>query len=1127
MCRSGLRILVPLSMAFAALPVFGQTTATIDIDTSTTTPVHPNFSGVNHEIQVPIEFYDARFNGLAATVSYGWARFPGGTVSDAYDWQAGEERPAWVAEFSGSDGTSLTNAQLNIQGKGGAKFIDAAAQAQVLGAGLIVCANGFTDTAQSIGQMAAFAKANNIPVLAWELSNEAYLFTSSFFPTAKAYLDQMKPYRDAIKAVNPNAIVAIFAQDPSNAAGTNAWDQAIQSYSNKYWDAITYHHYGPQSTGPFSQWMTDQTARLVSATSVISQSLAPLGPVGVQFLNTEFDSSISNDPATGFNSITNGTLWGGIYAVEYLMRMSQVPSVLYVGPQSMENYSGAQPGRDPSGQVRTAALAGMTIDTTTLDFQFYLTAQANALAVLNPVINRSTASNNTTVTGGATVPATGIAGGVPALYAMSYTRNDGGLSVVITNKGAISQQLTIRVNGALVTGTLPMQFVSASDPSAQNSFTALNAVAIQTANMANPANIPGYSVVRLDLPVTALGVSGPGSLTSGTALQPLASAQFSATGGAGGYMWSTNSLLPAGVSLSPSGMLSGTPVAGSQGVYPIQFIVTDAKQAIASISLTLIIAAPATPAPAITSINPGTVPSMNGAQSITINGTGFQNSANLKVHVSTSNFSADLTGSSVEFVSATQLVISINVGTATADWTLQVINPDTQVSNLYFFSTSAQAATTTFALPQFAYGGGWYTALYFTNTTGSAATLHVRFIANDGSQLSVPLLLNGSPVAALPGRNVNLNPGATTILEALNSGDLVQGWVEADLPPGVDGYAVFRQSVTGIPDQEAVSPLTPETSQIADFTYDDIATATAVSIVNPGNQAITVTITLRAADGSMAGTSQLSLAARAKQAIALTSLPNLSGANGNQGWANFSTSSGAISVLGLRFSGSAFTSIPVTHRTANVATTAVTYALPQVASGGGWSTTLFFSNTTNAAVSVPVHFYLNGTAQLSTLTMAAGASAVIDKPNVGSLVQEWVDASIPPGVIGYAVFRQSVPGVQDQEAVVPLASESDQTADLIFDETSFVTAAGFVNPTVQPVLAALNAFAADGTPIGSTVLSLGAQSKQAFVLDQLPGLGGIAGQRGWVSFSVASGAIAVLGLRFGGAAFTSIPDTHR
>jgi len=53
--------------------------------------------------------------------------------------------------------------------------------------------------------------------------------------------------------------------------------------------------------------------------------------------------------------------------------------------------------------------------------------------VLNGVINRAVQSNQTVVTGGATVPATSMAP-MPALYAMSYSNAQGGLSVVITNK---------------------------------------------------------------------------------------------------------------------------------------------------------------------------------------------------------------------------------------------------------------------------------------------------------------------------------------------------------------------------------------------------------------------------------------------------------------------------------------------------------------------------------------------------------------------------------------------------------------------------------------------------------------------------------------------------------------------
>src|ERR1019366_3691702 len=109
-----------------------------------------------------------------------------------------------------------------------------------------------------------------------------------------------------------------------------------------------------------------------------------------------------------------------------------------------------------------------TIDTLSRDFGFYLAAQANGLAVLNSVLNSAVNANKTTVTGGVTVAATGITGGIPALYAMSYTNATGGLSLVITNKGATAQQVTIRVNGAAAQGIFPLEFVTGSDPSTAN-----------------------------------------------------------------------------------------------------------------------------------------------------------------------------------------------------------------------------------------------------------------------------------------------------------------------------------------------------------------------------------------------------------------------------------------------------------------------------------------------------------------------------------------------------------------------------------------------------------------------------------------------------------------------------------
>jgi uncharacterized protein (TIGR03437 family) len=170
-----------------------------------------------------------------------------------------------------------------------------------------------------------------------------------------------------------------------------------------------------------------------------------------------------------------------------------------VGPNEIVRYAGVFPTNGHEPAVIAAANAGQPIDTVSLDFGFYIGAQAMGQTVLNGVINHADHSNKTTVTGGATVPATGIAPGISALYAMSYSNAAGVLSVVITNKSATAHQVTIRINGAAATGTFALQFITGTDPSAANSSTKPNAVTIQTGSSGNPVTVPPYSVLRADI----------------------------------------------------------------------------------------------------------------------------------------------------------------------------------------------------------------------------------------------------------------------------------------------------------------------------------------------------------------------------------------------------------------------------------------------------------------------------------------------------------------------------------------------------------------------------------------------------------------------------------------------------
>ena len=437
-----------LAFTFSAA---GQTAATIAIDTTTTTPVRPNFSGFNVEIGT-MEAWDYNFNALANQLHPGWIRFPGGDSSEGFDWQTGQDPVAWVDQYAASTtaGTVLREQTNWLAGKGGEKFIDAANRAHLWGASMVICVNASTDTPQSAGQMAAYAKANGIHVAVWELANEPYNQTT-FFSSAQDYATKMKPYRDAIKVADPNAIVSVFYDDPGRTTALNPpWNKSIEGYANPYWDAVTYHFYPAVSTGPFANWMADESAILATQTDAyITSYLATVTPPGMLFAVSEFNTAFGTGGTN--QGLTTGTLWGAVYCAEFIMRMSKVPSLLLVGEHAIDNDGGVAANDYHYTEVTAAAMAGKPIDTSTLNYGYYFGAQGLGLAVLNSVLKNATLSDKTTVTGGATIPATGV-GPIPALYAQAYSSASGAMSVIVTNKGATAQPVTIQVNGSTPAG---------------------------------------------------------------------------------------------------------------------------------------------------------------------------------------------------------------------------------------------------------------------------------------------------------------------------------------------------------------------------------------------------------------------------------------------------------------------------------------------------------------------------------------------------------------------------------------------------------------------------------------------------------------------------------------------------
>jgi uncharacterized protein (TIGR03437 family) len=488
-------------------PATASSTVTVNFVTTAPTPLNPGFSGFNANLLNAVEYYDTNFQGILKTLSPGWLRFPGGTDSEAFDWSSGEIVPAWVTQLVAKSYTQNVNANAEpiVAGKGGSSIRDfASLVAGVGGAKIIVSVNAYTDTPQSAQAFAQYALTNHIQVAAWELANEPYtwLFTDSggpgpFWANATEYAAKMKPFRDAIKAADPNAVVTLYFSEAGNPNG--AWDNALANYSPKYWDAVSYHEYVlPGNLTAFDDLMAAANANLyTNTTSYVTDYLAPKNNPGMTYVISEVS------PAAGQGGPLLGSLYGGIYSAEFVLRMSTLPQVRYVASFQMLSNAGIDETNLHETTAQNAYNKGTTVDTSGLNFGFFLSAQAAGEAVANGALHNSIGIYATTATGGPTAPSLGGAS-IPAVYAQAYQGGNSERYVVLTNKSASPAVAQIMQDGAVLTNPMQMTFVTGTDPSLQNTGTPPDHVQIQTQPVNTPGAvmIPPYSVIRVEWAVS-------------------------------------------------------------------------------------------------------------------------------------------------------------------------------------------------------------------------------------------------------------------------------------------------------------------------------------------------------------------------------------------------------------------------------------------------------------------------------------------------------------------------------------------------------------------------------------------------------------------------------------------------
>jgi hypothetical protein len=206
----------------------------------------------------------------------------------------------------------------------------------------------------------------------------------------------------------------------------------------------------------------------------------------------------------------------------------------------------------------------------------------------------------------------------------------------------------------------------------------------------------------------------------------------------------------------------------------------------------------------------------------------------------------------------------------------------------------------------------------------------------------------------------------------------------------------------------------------------------------------------------------------------------------------------------------------------------------QLVDGGSWKTAFYFVNLESHSTSFQVLFlnddgtdmYLPvvGVGNVRGVNVNLYSAGTVEFESVGSaynLAQGWayISSTTNDSVGASAVFRQSVPGFQAQEAVVPVVNQYEDHFVLVYDNTSYVTGIAIANPTANSVVIPVNIHSSDGSLIDKQVISLRPYAHTAFTVANL--WPSTYGRLGAIEFLTSGFGVGALGLRFNGQAFTS------
>jgi len=413
----------------------------------------------------------------------------------------------------------------------------------------------------------------------------------------------------------------------------------------------------------------------------------------------------------------------------------------------------------------------------------------------------------------------------------------------------------------------------------------------------------GNNAIRL---LTTTG--GPLTITTASPLAQgaiglLYSQNLTASGGTPPYTWTVASgALPAGLTLSTTGTLAGTPTGAGTATFTVQ--VADSASATATKQLSLTTQGSAL---SITTTSPLPSGFVGGSYSQTLVATGGVPPYTWSI--SSGSLPSGLALSSSGTITGTPLSAAASTVTVQAKDSSGL----TATQSLALTVVSAGALTSIGSFAQFPTGGGWNTSITLVNTGTSAVAVRLVIRTEDGSALAVPLTVTQQgTVQTLTASTLDavVNPNATLhVVSASQSAAAVGGWVNLLTSGAINGFAIFTYTGTN-PASEGTVPLQLQTSNTVDLPYDNTGGyVTGVALANLAATAVTVNATIFDANGTQLGVQSVPLPANGHTSFLVNS--QFSVTAGQQGLIQFQSSS-SLAGLGLRANPSLIlTSVPI------------------------------------------------------------------------------------------------------------------------------------------------------------------------------------------------------------------------